>query len=485
MAIQTYNLGTVTAYGDAKAGGYTGTLAEWQALMANYAVVGQQAAQNAQIATTKASEANASADLAEIAKTAAETAQQQAETAAASITVDNTLSIQGKAADAKATGDEISELKSGFDKLYNTAYVTDSASGSIAHITDGADSIPMKSLKVNIVPAQSGSGDPSPSNVRPISGWTGIKVMRAGKNLIPKYSINPPLYNGVTFTVNSDGSVNANGTASATCNASSADIIGIGGEVTLSGCPSGGSSTTYQLWIFDRTANATTAIVDTGNGSTGTLIKDHVYTVRIRIQGGYTVDKTFYPMLRISADSAEYEPYNGKDYNISLSNAGTVYGGTLDVVSGELTVDRVAAAMESLTWYRSTSYANPIFYATVSGKASDYRKSSCSILRNIGSSTIIAAQGFATRASDGDYACSNGNAQIYVRLNSATTVQDFVTAVTGQTIVYPLATPITYNLTPAEVKSLLGINNIWSDAGDVDVEYRADTKLYIDKRLGV
>ena len=84
MAIQTYNLGTVTAYGDARAGGYTGTLAEWQALMANYAVVGQQAAQSAQTATTKASEANASATLAEIAKTEAETAQQRAEQAASS-----------------------------------------------------------------------------------------------------------------------------------------------------------------------------------------------------------------------------------------------------------------------------------------------------------------------------------------------------------------------------------------------------------------
>ena len=47
----------------------------------------------------------------------------------------------------------------------------------------------------------------------------------------------------------------------------------------------------------------------------------------------------------------------------------------------------------------------------------------------------------------------------------------------------PLATPLTYQLSAQEIKSLLGVNNVWSDAGDVDVEYRADTKLYIDKRL--
>ena len=84
MAVQTYNLGIVTAYGDAKAGGYTGTLAEWQAIMANYAVVGQQAAQSAQTASTKASEASTSAESAQTAKTAAETAQQKAEQAASS-----------------------------------------------------------------------------------------------------------------------------------------------------------------------------------------------------------------------------------------------------------------------------------------------------------------------------------------------------------------------------------------------------------------
>jgi hypothetical protein len=47
-------------------------------------------------------------------------------------------------------------------------------------------------------------------------------------------------------------------------------------------------------------------------------------------------------------------------------------------------------------------------------------------------------------------------------------------------IVYPLATPITYQLTPTEVRTLLGINNIWADTGDTEVTYLADTKIYID-----
>jgi hypothetical protein len=41
---------------------------------------------------------------------------------------------------------------------------------------DGADDMPMKSLVLKLVPHQEGSGDPSPSNVRPISGYTSVTV---------------------------------------------------------------------------------------------------------------------------------------------------------------------------------------------------------------------------------------------------------------------------------------------------------------------
>ena len=44
MAVVTTNLGVITAYGDAVAAGYTGTKAQWQALMASYATVVPQMA---------------------------------------------------------------------------------------------------------------------------------------------------------------------------------------------------------------------------------------------------------------------------------------------------------------------------------------------------------------------------------------------------------------------------------------------------------
>lgn len=53
----------------------------------------------------------------------------------------------------------------------------------------------------------------------------------------------------------------------------------------------------------------------------------------------------------------------------------------------------------------------------------------------------------------------------------------------GVKAVIELYTPITYHLNPTEIKSLLGDNNVWADAGDTEVTYRADTVMYIDKKL--
>lgn len=62
------------------------------------------------------------------------------------------------------------------DEFYK-AFPTDTASGSIASFSDGADDLPLKSLVVDINPIQDLShGDPSPENICPISGWTQVDV---------------------------------------------------------------------------------------------------------------------------------------------------------------------------------------------------------------------------------------------------------------------------------------------------------------------
>lgn len=91
--------------------------------------------------------------------------------------------------------------------------IINSASGAVASFNDGADNMKIQKLVVNIEPVQAGSGEPSPDNVRPISGWTGANIYNEetyNASATPKLTINwqseaGTIYGG-TVTLNEDGS---------------------------------------------------------------------------------------------------------------------------------------------------------------------------------------------------------------------------------------------------------------------------------------
>ena len=55
----------------------------------------------------------------------------------------------------------------------------------------------------------------------------------------------------------------------------------------------------------------------------------------------------------------------------------------------------------------------------------------------------------------------------------------------GAEFVYPLATPQTIQLTPQEIRTLLGQNNVWSEQGDVEVIYNIPITNLLVKRQDV
>lgn len=170
-------------------------------------------------------------------------------------------------------------------------------SGAVVSFT-AADAAPVADLTAAIVPVQSGSGDPSPTNIRPISGWTECKVYRSG---------------------------------------------------------------------------------------------------------AATSDPTI--------------------YTVTFGSAGTVYGGTLDVTTGKLTV-----TMANIASYNGETLPG----AWISDRD----------VYAVGTTPTIGAQ-----------------------------------------VVYELATPLVYHLTPVEIRTLTGQNTIWADTGEVTVKYAADTKAFIDKYI--
>ena len=149
--------------------------------------------------------------------------------------------------------------------------------------------------------------------VKDTVGWTGKNLL---KNTLLSVIGTSITRNGITFTINGgDGSVTANGTATATTYLGGGDGLVIDldpGEYIWNGCPNGGSDRTY--YCFSRTGDTTSAEFgkDYGNGKEFTLSETKTIYYFISIQNGQVCDNLkFYPMLR-KADITDstYEPYH-------------------------------------------------------------------------------------------------------------------------------------------------------------------------------
>ena len=71
--------------------------------------------------------------------------------------------------------------------------LTTSVSGSPASFLSPAEA-DIRSLKCYFEPVQAGTGDPSPDNVREISGWNAVNIYKEGKNLLDPTLITSSLY---------------------------------------------------------------------------------------------------------------------------------------------------------------------------------------------------------------------------------------------------------------------------------------------------
>ena len=237
--------------------------------------------------------------------------------------------------------------------------ITGDAEGSVISIDDGKLNEPLKACTVDINPVQSGSGTPSPSNIRPISGWTEANITVADATVSPTVSN--------TYNI----------------------------EFEDSGSP---------LTVYEGT-------LDTVSG---------VLTVTNEIKTFIGADEENWALMDV----------NSRRFRISVSGYSSV----------------------KLT----SHFLNKNSYTGVWGEcryASDY----LNLLD--GNSTIANTTALKTWL-----ASQNAN---------GTPVQ----------FMFELATPITYQLTPAQITTLYGNNVIWADSGDMAIKYVRDTSIAINDAL--
>lgn len=197
----------------------------------------------------------------------------------------------------------------------------------------------LDSIRNSFGPVQAGSGDPSPSNIRPISGWTGAKLTRCGKNLLPYFIAETK--NGVTLSVASDGTITLNGTPSAQTNFVTVLPTPLSvGKYTMS-ISSNAINGYIETWLENTDDWSTIGDVSSGaSNNSKTFETTKVYhraKLAIFTDAGTLSNVQLKIQLEASSAASTYEPYCSDTYAADFGQ--TVYGGTLDWNTGVLTAD--------------------------------------------------------------------------------------------------------------------------------------------------
>ena len=329
-----------------------------------------------------------------------------------------------------------------------------------------------------------------------LNGYEYPWVGGAGKNKLPCEAEGLTI-NYIQFTVNDDGTITAKAVQSSETH--NPAILNYGhitlpaGMYKVNGINNGGSSTFYIEFLKDA-YNGTRIIYITNGDNTITLEEEtdvYVRTIvatRGLLTEGDTV--TYYPMIRLATESdatfAPYENicpitgydevniYHGKteqtatEYTVSLTQAGTVYGGVLDVTTGELTVDKVFIHPTSVTSIGTDS--GKYFFRInlpITGKNAPDGYAICNMLAR--SATVAHTVGTFFITSYGTvlhitHPDQTLNSMALMNAYLENNVMEFV---------YELATPQTIALTPTEVMMLKNNNTIWADSGRVQLTYKA------------
>lgn len=361
--------------------------------------------------------------------------------------VDPTLSEEGKAADAKVTGDElarkavIDDTTVGTD-AWSSKHIIDTLCPPISETGNPAQCYPVAGYplgcKASWEPTQEGEGDPSPENIRPISGRDALSVERCGENLLDKarFPIIKTKYNIKTTS-----------------------------EMTL---PAG----TYTVCVLS-VANGVYAlgadVEHTYDSNKHTFALARQTAIRLDAywsKGRPEKDENIW--LVEGNEWKPYTPYIGQTNTLTLPE--TVYGGTVDAVTGE----------GQETWDLLTLTETERIYKR---DRFDLFEINLVLPVSVPTSTVVASHWSGTKTANTNalYA-ENRNVNVGLHTCGFDTVDDLKSYLTAQyaagtpvQIAYKLATPTPFTATGAQpIPALSGVNTVITDADSVTVTGRAD-----------
>lgn len=253
--------------------------------------------------------------------------------------------------------------------------IVSGSSGIVNYVTNVV--MPTK-ITCEFSPVQSGTGDPSPDNVRPISGWAGCKIGRNGNNFL-KVASGSLDTGGIVVT--SDGeNITITGTPTSTYGfifisgdqlqyaTSVANAQSLAATFSDTVLPVGRFALTQivvqeeqdtgrptQLYIFYKSGSYVN--IATGASPSSASLTENAVAYALRVQKSTTYNGTWKHALGLGSERPEYETYNGDTLSVNWADdAGTVYGGTL-TLNEDGSADLVAEAWATINYNNSTPIA--------------------------------------------------------------------------------------------------------------------------------
>lgn len=371
-----------------------------------------------------------------------------------------------------STGNELVTLKQ-VDNYYkdlrkrSAPVIFNSAIGNPAVFSDGADGLPIQSLKVHLLPRQEGTGDPSPQNIRSIVPWNGLMVFGGGENLLDEENV-PAANRYIKYT----SPTNAQWAASQDSRSYKLEVEPNTTYTIRAMNPAIATFRVCALENGDLLEQSTNAFQWNGTGERVCTITTSAMEHYLIIQANRSVliDRKGY--IFVGKGTASDNPINEAD----ITFPSPIYGGIPDVVRGKMVVNYIRYDLIG---------DNVLAYGTASTGVPYVRAAISSIMKTNG---VLLAEKYPTvtsapsQGSTGVRINNGDNLYVYDETFTSQDVAKGILNTNPVAIVYELATPYEVDIDSSVLMSLYGINTIRSDAnGDIEVEYRADTGLFLKR----
>lgn len=331
-------------------------------------------------------------------------------------------------------------------KIVDTLCPPFTTSGAIVQCTPVAN-YPL-SVQVSWEPRQEGSGDPSPENVRPITGYDSLSLTRCGKNLLDAPDNN-------------------------------SNNIYVWGRQDLyqNGQPlfPAGNYSFYTPFNFLQLQTLNEKGEQTGIWySTTTVTITALESFYLILDSGNAENDGNLATMCTGSTPTDYEPYQGDTYDIALPE--TVYGGTVDAVTGE----------GAKTIHRAVLDGTEEWVLNAQMKDSGINGYQIALEFLADDSYTCICSHFGGMKWDGilkEDSVSVTSQVMVVRTNGSETLEDWKSYLAAQyaagtpvTIAYKLATPTAFHATGGQsLPALPGTNTVYADAGVVTVSGLSDT----------